>query len=421
MAGVRKDKTQGGLYQAWYADHEGKRKWLTAPTKQKASQAANALEKEHREIKEGFRPPPNAIEKRRKWLFSEAGQEYLDWGASQGGQKGRQWSEGHLKRRKAQLTWWQTELALDTMADLDGSLPRVEKALRSLWKKGRAGKTLRNTAEGLAAFCHWAVQRGYLANHPLEGLAPFDTTPKTTRRAMTPDEIADLLNIAPNHRRLLYETAFVSGLRANELRNLTIEHLDDERCGLRLDASWTKNRKQGFQPLPLALMVSLRTFALTGEPGEYYEKNYRRGSAKHLPPANPLLYVPSNPARTLDGDLEAAGIPKTNPKGKLDFHACRTAYINLVLESGMATPKEVQELARHSTIDLTMNVYGRTRDERLSAAVESVGEIVLNRKCVSGVYRQELELEPKIATPTEIEGCDSGILAPEVGLEPTTK
>ncbi|MFT5375436.1 MAG: hypothetical protein ACI906_002261 [Candidatus Latescibacterota bacterium] len=34
MAGVRKGKMRGGLYQAWYADHEGKRKWLTAPTKE---------------------------------------------------------------------------------------------------------------------------------------------------------------------------------------------------------------------------------------------------------------------------------------------------------------------------------------------------------------------------------------------------
>jgi integrase len=42
------------------------------------------------------------------------------------------------------------------------------------------------------------------------------------------------------------ETAFLSGLRANELRHLTLDHLDLDRCGLHLDAVWTKNRQPGF-------------------------------------------------------------------------------------------------------------------------------------------------------------------------------
>jgi hypothetical protein len=69
-----------------------------------------------------------------------------------------------------------------------------------------------------------------------------------------------------------------------------------------------------------------------------------------------------------------------------------------------------------------MNVYARVRDERLAEVVESVAaDLDIDLDYVSAVYRQSLGIEPKIATPTEIEGCDSGILAPEVGLEPTTK
>jgi len=49
---------------------------------------------------------------------------------------------------------------------------------------------------------------------------------------------------------------------------------------------------------------------------------------------NPLLYVPSHPARELDKDLETAGIPKHTPEGKVDFHACRVAYISLLFEAG---------------------------------------------------------------------------------------
>ena len=42
---------------------------------------------------------------------------------------------------------------------------------------------------------------------------------------------------------------------------------------------------------------------------------------------------------------------------------------NLVLDLGV-NPKEAQQLARHSTVNLTMNVYGRTKSEYLSGVVE---------------------------------------------------
>jgi hypothetical protein len=58
---------------------------------------------------------------------------------------------------------------------------------------------------------------------------------------------------------------------------------------------------------------------------------YQRGGATGDGIKNPLLYVPSHPARSLDMDLEKAGIPKVTPKGKIDFHAVRLAYINLVI------------------------------------------------------------------------------------------
>ena len=80
--------------------------------------------------------------------------------------------------------------------------------------------------------------------------------------------------------------------------------------------------------------------------------------------------------RELDKDLLIAGIPKSTPAGKLDFHACRVAYINLVLESG-ASIKEAQTLARHATPHLTMNVYGRVREERLAQAIEQMARSLL--------------------------------------------
>ena len=57
------------------------------------------------------------------------------------------------------------------------------------------------------------------------------------------------------------------------------------------------------------------------------------------------------------------------------FHSLRITYINLVLDLGV-NPKEAQQFARHSTVNLTMNVYGRTRGEYLSGVVERLYESV---------------------------------------------
>jgi len=93
--------------------------------------------------------------------------------------------------------------------------------------------------ESLRAFCRWATQRGLLAGDPLTGIRRIDKTPEKVRRALTPDEIGRLLAAAPAHRQLLYEVASTSGLRAGELRALTVEDIDVERNGLRLRAEIT--------------------------------------------------------------------------------------------------------------------------------------------------------------------------------------
>ena len=56
-------------------------------------------------------------------------------------------------------------------------------------------------------------------------------------------------------------------------------------------------------------------------------------------------------------DLQAAGVEYINAFGLYaDFHALRHTFITNMMKAGV-NPKTAQALARHSTIDLTMNVY----------------------------------------------------------------
>jgi hypothetical protein len=214
MSGVRRTKDRDGnlhkKWRFWFTDWQGKRQWKTG-TLNKAETLAMAqrLEDEHRQIRLGYREPPKKSD--RKLLFDDIAREYMAWGASQGGRKGRPWEKTHVRMRRTFLAWWKERLGLELLSDLKGSLARIEKALRDIQTAGRAGKTLQKYAASLGAFCNWCVSRGYLEQNPLKGMARFDTRPKTRRRAVTVEEVHRLLASCSSKRRAAYEVALVSG------------------------------------------------------------------------------------------------------------------------------------------------------------------------------------------------------------------
>jgi len=364
MAGIRRRNGKNGKprhsYEGWYRNWQGRRTYFTGTSNKKETLAmASNFEEQHRKIRLGYAPRPSLPED--DLSFRSVVEEYLAWGSTQGGRSGDPWGKGHARMRTAYLDFWEESLGLEKLNNLVGVLPRVEKVLRELHKTGKTGKTLTNYADGLTAFCDWCVKRGYLESDPLRLLGTFDKTPRSLRRPLTPSELRALLDGCAEERRLLYELAICTGLRAGELAALRTRHFDRDRGGLRLEGAWTKNRKPGFQPLPGWLTQKLSGYL----------------AGRSLDDA--VVCVPSHPARELDKDLRTAGIQKTTPEGKIDFHAFRSVYVTLVIEAG-ATVKEAQSLARHSTPELTMNVYARVRDKRLSDVVEMVGKSVQTEK-----------------------------------------
>ncbi len=313
MAGVRSKPLRGGKYQGWFIDANGDRKFFTGTrSKKETERLALRFEDEHRQIRTGYVPEPSAADEHHDRPFTEVTDEYVAWGESQGGLGGRPWSQEHVKKRRTLLAWWQETLSLETLSDIEGILPRVEKALRDLQNKGRAGKTLANYAEAVTAFCDWCVKRGYLESDPLKSLGRFDTTPLTRRRALTADEMVRLLDVCAPYRKLLFETAFMSGLRSGELRRLTIHHLDRERSGLILDAEWTKNREADLQPIPASLTERLYEFARSGEPARLYEKFLQRKDGNPRDSGSSVVVRPLGSLKRAGKRFESGGDPETD-------------------------------------------------------------------------------------------------------------
>jgi len=356
---------------------DGRRTTVTIPTRNRteARRQANLMQLKQDQIKAGERPLPMPVEEKVSKDIHEAAEEYLRWGECQGGRGGRPWAGEHARTRRLRMKAWIKRLSLITVDDLLNILPEVEKECHARLKAGISGKTIKHEVETLTSFIRWAKPRGYIDSNPLEGLGRFNTARKTERRVMTMEEMADFMACLPMHLSLLFETAICSGLRRNELYCLSPDHLDALRCGLVLDAEWTKNRKEGFQPLPKALFARLVAYSKTGDAKRQYRLAFQQGGAKLNCPENPLLYVPKATATTMDAYLRRAGIPKKTKAGKLDFHALRVAYINMLIDAGVDI-KTVQTLARHSTLELTLNVYAKVVDEKLRKGVECVGDMI---------------------------------------------
>lgn len=359
----RKDGTLHPKWRYRIVDWQGFRKTFTGTTNRRETERLAAVaEADQEAIRKGWRTPPKKAEKPRS--VAAVISEYLEWGTAQGGRGGRPWAKDHVRKRRSHLRWWVERLGLRLISDLHQSLARVEKVLREERKAGSAGKTVRNKVEALGAFCRWAKLRGFLEHDPLEGMAAFDASPVSQRRAASPEEIASLLACCDAKRRRCYEVALCTGLRANELRSLRVRNLDVSRGGLVLEAEWTKNRKRGFQPAPAWLLEELAKDAVG------------RGDDERL------LYVPYIPSRDLEKDLKRAGLSKWGPGGKLDFHSLRVTFLTLVDGAG-AGVKDAQELGRHSTPQMTFERYVKPKQARLSGITEAVGSVVRPASTIS--------------------------------------
>jgi integrase len=212
--------------------------------------------------------------------------------------------------------------------------------------------------------CIWAVKRGLLAQNPLQGLAKIDSRPQIPHRSLTDEEVVKLLNAAPEQRRLQYEAALATGFRVNELRSIRVKDLLVFGPALHLRADYSKDRKEHQQPITRELAQKLAEVA------------------KDKPPEAPLLDIPTSKAwKLFKEDLKAAGIREETPEGKATWHSLRKVFINNVVKSGCDL-KTIQTLARHSTAQLSMEVYAVQDPKRMRTAAEAAAghiESILQR------------------------------------------
>lgn len=361
-----KDGAYRGWYRAWVGSGKETRFFKGVRSYRNTLRMAQKLEEEENMRRAGILPPELP-----QFIYADVAKEYIAWGNAQGGLRGGAWNPKMAPAKRYHLAWWQDRLTLETMADMFGTLPRIEAVIRQLQQSGRTPRTVNEYIISLTSFARWAFDREYLPRYPFERLKTVRSQTQTFTRAFTTDEIKALRQVAMPHRELLYQAAMHTGLRANELRSLVLQDLDMERCLIDLKPAWTKNRKGGKHPIPAWLADALWRSGQSREPAKLYAETRKRYTSRRVFSEFALLFVPANPAESLDIDLAKAGIAKRTPEGRLIFGSFRHTYITMLSRTNIPI-SVIQQLARHATLHLTLGTYTHVSDDQLYSAINAM-------------------------------------------------
>jgi len=200
-------------------------------------------------------------------------------------------------------------------------------------------------------------------------------------RARLRPDVAERLDQLGRERALLYKLLVLTGLRRGEAASLTVGSLmlDARTPYVALAAADAKSGHAAEIPLRGDLAGDLRAWL-----GERLDAAREAAGAKGLPlPARlpddaPLFNVPPNLSSIFNRDLQAAGIPKRDDRGRvLDVHALRHTFGTYLSKGGVA-PRVAQAAMRHSTLELTMNTYTDPRLLDVAGALDALPALPLD-------------------------------------------
>jgi integrase len=240
---------------------------------------------------------------------------------------------------------------------------KVQAALKRFRAAGWSLGTCNHYIVAIKMFSKWCYDT-YRTREPLRGVKSYNAQEdrRHDRRTLALDELRRLIDAARRGapyrgmtgaaRALCYRLAVATGLRFSEIASIRPESFDWDAPSVTVAAAYTKNGERATQPLPDDLAGDLAAYVAPLDPG------------------TPIFPLPGDRGATmLRVDLKAAGIPYRDAAGGVfDFHALRCETATLADAAGV-TPRVVQRLMRHSSLELTGR-YTRPRAVDVEAAAK---------------------------------------------------
>ena len=256
-------------------------------------------------------------------------------------------------------------LKAKTIDDLDSDrIASLLQTWRERRKKPLSPSTSNHYVTAARCFSRWLYSSKKTSEDTLRGLKKINarTDIKKVRRPFSPDQLQKLTRatresrkwvrgLSPNDRATIYILAAYIGLRAKEIASLSVDSFDLTKKTVKVEAAYSKHRREDVLPLHGSLVDLLRDFLSTKQGNLFKGLWYRNG------------------AQMLRGDLHRASIPYTEDGQDRDFHSLRHTFISSLARAGVH-PSRAKELARHSTIVLTMDHYTHVETEELRESLD---------------------------------------------------
>jgi integrase/recombinase XerC/integrase/recombinase XerD len=229
----------------------------------------------------------------------------------------------------------------------------------ALSERKSAPATVARKLAALRAFYETLREHGEIEANPANLLA----APKRAQelpRVLAPEEISRLLDRIPASTplelrdRALFEIAYSSGLRAEELVSLDLTSIDFDAEELRVEGKGSKTR-----------------FVPAGEPALQALARYleRARAALLQDPGEPALFLSKSGRRLSTSDIRRrlrGWSRHASVQGGVHPHALRHSFATHLLEGG-ADLRSIQELLGHASVSTTQ-IYTRVESARLKHA-----------------------------------------------------
>jgi integrase/recombinase XerC/integrase/recombinase XerD len=261
----------------------------------------------------------------------------------------------------AQFARWASPRSLEP-ATID--VRALRRYAASLSERGQAPSTVARKLAALRGLFRAQVELGARSENPAELLS----SPKRAQRlprVLKPAEVALLLDRIPAttplalRDRALFELAYASGLRAEELVSLELESIDFDSEAVRVEGKGGKTR---LVPAGEHALRALERYLARARPALDVEPHSDR--ALFLSKSGRRLGTSDVRRRLRTWARQAAALAPA--LADAHPHALRHSFATHLLEGG-ADLRAIQELLGHATISTTQ-VYTRVESARLRSA-----------------------------------------------------
>lgn len=247
----------------------------------------------------------------------------------------------------------------------------MRRYVATLAQRGLAPSTVARKLASLRGLLSLQVSLGTRADNPAQ-LLSAPKRPQRLPRVLKPDEVATLLDRIPANGplalrdRTLFELAYASGLRAEELVTLDIDSIDFDSEAVRVHGKGDRTR---VVPVGEHALRAVQRYLQAARPALC-------SAADPSAAACPALLLSKSGRRLSTSDVrrrlrawarlaarESPALAEAHP------HALRHSFATHLLEGG-ADLRSIQELLGHASISTTQ-VYTRVQRDRLRAAYAS--------------------------------------------------